>query len=191
MTTRATVSLAAAVAVMLALLVAKVMAISGLAGTLLLCVLGVAGLCLTARLIGPAKGEHAVPRGYAEADERLADTSERVIPRAITEHAPPWEPAFQAAPVIEPAAITSGPPDEPQPDAWIVAAATLSGGQVTSVQYAAGTAAYVDEKIRTGMGVLPAPVAEDLGYPSVDDALASMFRRADALALRAQLEAES
>jgi hypothetical protein len=200
MSARATVALAAAAAVMLALLVAKVMAASTLAGTLLLCALGIAGLYVTARLIGPAKGEHAVPRGFTEADERLADTFERVIPRAITEHAPPWDPApaFHAAPVIEPDAVTHGPP-EPPLDAWIVAKATvLPDGQVTSVQLAAGvepapayfgTAVYTDSKIRAGM--LPAPVARDLGYPTVADALASMYRRADALALRAKLEAES
>jgi len=237
MTTRAAVAFAAAVAVMLALLVAKLMAISVLAGTLLLCALGIAGLFLTARLIGPAKGEHAVPRGYAEADERLALPHERVIPRAITKHAPPWE--YQAAPVIEPAAITSGPrsrdlpkdypedypqwteklsvacsrgecgdckwplcgcphhaddatsgPPEPQPDAWIVATATLSGGQVTSVQYAAGTAAYVDEQIRMGMG-LPPWVAEELGHDSTDDALDSMFNRAMARQVRALTDGAS
>ena len=193
---------------MLALLVAKVMAVSGLAGTLLLCALGIAGLCLTARLIGPAKGEHAVPRGYAEADERLADTSERVIPRAITEHDAPWgrapftslmrapepesEPAFQAAPVIEPAAITSGPPD----DTEVIITATLS------IQYPPGSPPWVDEKIRTGMGVaLLPPVAELLGYPSTDaavDALAapwhsvdSIFNGADVRQVRARLEAGS
>jgi len=190
MTARATVALAAAAAVMLALLTAKVMAVSGLAGTLLLCALGIAGLCLTARLIGPNPGHRAAPRGYAEADERLADTLERVIPRVPTEHAPPWDPAFQAAPVIEPDAITSGPPDEPQPDAWIVATATLSGGQVTSVQYTAGTAAYVDEKIRTGMG-LPPWVAEELGHDNVDDAVESAFNRAMALQVRALTDGAS
>ena len=168
------------------------------------------------------------------------------IPRAITEHAPPWGPAFQAAPVIEPrrydgtdpglpggwihddgtpcpeylapdngtrwwcttheqylrrpdggtapviepGAITSGPPGEPQPGAWIVATATLSGGQVTSVQYAAGTAAYVDEKIRTGMG-LPPWVAEELGHDNVDDAVESAFNRAMALQVRALTDGAS
>jgi hypothetical protein len=200
MSIRATVALAAAAAVMLALLVAKVMAASTLAGTLLLCALGIAGLCLTARLIGPNPGHRAAPRRFTADDERIALPCERPIPRAPTKREPPWEPApaFQPAPVIEPAAVTSGPPDEAPPAAWIVATATLSGGQVTSVQYTAGvdtapayfgTAAYTDSKIRAGM--LPEPVAEDLGYPSVDDALASMFRRADALALRAKLEAES
>jgi hypothetical protein len=166
MTARATVALAATAAVMLALLVAKVMAVSTLAGTLLLCALGIAGLCLTARLIGPAKGEHAVPRGYAEADERLADTSERVIPRAPTEHEPPWDPApaFQAAPVIEPAAVTHGPPQpepepEPEPDAYWVAAGTYNR--------ATGEARAVRVEL------LP-PVAELLGHASTGDAVESM-----------------
>ena len=157
---------------------------------LALVMLVIGGVYLSWRLIGTGNGQHAAPRGFTEADERLADTLERVIPRAITEHAPPWEPAFQAAPVIEPAAITSGPPDEPQPDAWIVAAATLSGGQVTSVQYAAGTAAYVDEKIRTGMG-LPPWVAEELGHDNVDDAVESAFNRAMALQVRALTDGAS
>jgi hypothetical protein len=160
MTARATVALAAAAAVMLALLVAKVMAASTLAGTLLLCALGIAGLYVTARLIGPAKGEHAVPRGYAEADERLADTLERVIPRVPTEHEPPWDPApaFQAAPVIEPAAVTSGPP-EPEPDAYWLAAGTYSRetGEVRTVR----------------VELLP-PVAELLGHASTGDAVESM-----------------
>jgi len=174
MSARATAALAVAAAVMLALLVAKVMSVSIMAGTLLACALAVAvALGAAYVLMATGKGQHVAPRGYAEADERLADTSERLIPRAITEHDPPWEPAFQAAPVLEPDAVTSGPPDEPQPDAWIVATATLSGGQVTSVQYAAGTAAYVDEKIRTGMG-LPPWVAEDLGYPTVDAAVEAL-----------------
>ena len=147
-----------------------------------LVMLVIAGGYLSWRMIGTGKGQHAAPRRFIADDERLALPHERTIPRAITEHDPPWE--YQAAPVIEPDAITSGPPDEPQPDAWIVATATLCGGQVTSVQYAAGTAAYVDEKIRTGMG-LPPWVAEELGHDSTDDALDSMFNRAMARQVRA------
>ena len=112
------------------------------------------------------------------------------IPRAITEHEPPWE--YQAAPVIEPAAITSGPPDEPE----VIITATLS------IQYPPGSPPWVDDRIRTGMGVaLLPPVAELLGYPSTDaavDALAapwhsvdSIFNGADVRQVRAKLEAGS
>ena len=145
---------------------------------LALVMLLIGGAYLAWRLIGTGKGQHAAPRGFAADDERLADTLERVIPRAITEHAPPWE--YQAAPVIEPAAITSGPP----PDGEVVIMATLS------VQYTAGTAAYVDEKIRTGMG-LPPWVAEELGHDSTDDALDSMFNRAMARQVRALTDGAS
>jgi len=174
MTTRATVALAAAAAVMLALLVAKVMAVSIMAGTLLACGLAaVIGIGIAYVLMATGKGAHVAKRGYAEADERLASTSERVIPRAITEHDPPWE--YQAAPVIEPAAITSGPPD----DTEVVITATLS------IQYAPGSPPWVDDRIRTGMGVaLLPPVAELLGYPSTKDAveaLASPWHSVDSI----------
>ena len=196
---------------------------------LALVMLLIGGAYLAWRLIGTGKGQHAAPRGFAADDERLADTHERVIPRAITEHAPPWEPAFAAAPVIEPrrydgtdpglpggwihddgtpcpeylapdngtrwwcttheqylrrpdggtapviepAAITSGPPDEPQPDAYWLAAGTYNRatGQARTVR----------------VELLP-PVAELLGYPTVDDALASMYKRAHALELRELLD---
>jgi len=85
------------------------------------------------------------------------------IPRAKTEHEPPWEPAFQAAPVIEPAAVTHGPPQpEPEPDAIIILAGTYSGGQVRLDRVA----------------VLPPPVQKELGYRTVDEALESMLARA-------------
>jgi hypothetical protein len=146
---------------MLALLVAKVMAASTLAGTLLLCALGIAGLYVTARLIGPARGDHAVPRGFTEADERLVPLP-ATIPRAPTKRDPPWQPApaFQAAPVIEPDAITSGPPQpEPEPDAYWVAAGTYNR--------ATGEARTVRVEL------LP-PVAELLGHASTAAAVESM-----------------
>ena len=94
------------------------------------------------------------------------------------------------APVIEPGAITSGPPGEPQPGACIVVTVTRPGGQITSVQYTPGTAGYVDEQIRTGMG-LPPWVAEELGHDSTDDALDSMFNRAMARQVRALTDGAS
>jgi hypothetical protein len=94
--------------------------------------------------------------------------------------------------VIEPAAVTSGPP-EPQPAAWIVAAATvLPDGQVTSVQLTAGvdtapayfdSAAYTDSKIRAGMG-LPPWVIQELRHDSTEAAVDSMFNRAMARRVR-------
>jgi len=131
MTPRITAGLTAAAAVMLAVLVAKVMAVSILAGTALACPLIGAIALLAYWLFAPAKGGHAVPRGFTEADELVALPCERTIPRAPTEHEPPWDPApaFQAAPVIEPDAVTQGPP-QPEPEAIIIAAGTMSGGQV-------------------------------------------------------------
>jgi len=153
-------------------LVIRIMSVSIMAGTVLACVLAVVIGCGIAWLKMPGKGAHAVPRGFTEADERLASTSERVIPRAITEHDPPWE--YQAAPVIEPAAITSGPPD----DTEVIITATLS------IQYPPGSSPWVGDRIRTGMG-LPPWVAEELGHDSTDDALDSMFNRAMARQVRA------
>jgi len=171
-------------------LVIRIMSVSIMAGTVLACVLAVVIGCGIAWLKMPGKGAHAVPRGFTEADERLASTSERVIPRAITEHDPPWE--YQAAPVIEPAAITSGPPE----DTEVIITATLS------IQYPPGSPPWVDDRIRTGMGVaLLPPVAELLGYPSTTDAVEalaapwhsvdSIFNGADVRQVRAKLEAGS
>ena len=140
MTTRATVALTAATLV-IATAVTEIITGAGLTARIVtICVLaGVTGGGFVLRLIGPARGEHAAPRGYAEADERLADTSERTIPRAITEHDPPWDPApaLEAAPVIEPDAVTHGPPQpEPEPDAYWLAAGTYSRetGEVRTVR---------------------------------------------------------
>jgi hypothetical protein len=169
MTTRATVALAAAAAVMLALLVAKVMAASTLAGTLLLCALGIAGLYVTARLIGPNPGHRAAPRRFTADDERIALPCERPIPRAPTEHAPPWEPApaFQAAPVIEPAAVTSGPP-QPEPEAVIILGGTRdSSGQVRLDHIAV-------LPLLPQCPALPQWVTDILGADSVDGAMAEI-----------------
>jgi hypothetical protein len=93
------------------------------------------GVWLTLRLIGTGrhKGQRRAPRWYTAEDERLADTLERVIPRPVTEHAPPWEDAPAA--VIEPAAVTQGPP-EPGPDAYWLAAGTYNRatGQAQTVR---------------------------------------------------------
>jgi len=154
-------------------LVARIMSMNIMAGSITAAVLlGPLVLYIPYRLIATGKGAHVAKRGYDEADERLADTHERVIPRAITEHDPPWE--YQAAPVIEPAAITSGPPD----DTEVIITATLS------IQYPPGSSPWVGDRIRTGMG-LPPWVAEELGHDSTDDALDSMFNRAMARQVRA------
>lgn len=89
---------------------------------LALVMLAIAGTYLAWRMIGTGKGQHAAPRGWAEDSERLATTAERVIdaaivPRAPTEHAPPWE-------------------DQPRPDAYFIAAGTVAEGRVTSVRAA-------------------------------------------------------
>lgn len=125
-------------AAMLAALVIQVMAVSVLAGTMLASVLvGALVLYAAYRLLATGKGVHRAPRGYAEADERLASTAERVIPRAVTENAPPWDPAPVTGPateVIEPAVITHGPP--PLPDAYWLAAGTYNRatGQARTVR---------------------------------------------------------
>lgn len=121
-----------------------------------------AGCWLAWRLIATGKGQHIAPRGFTEADERLADTLERVIPRAVTEHAPPWDPAPVTEPepateVIEPAAITHGPP--PLPDAYWLAAGTYNRatGQARTVR----------------VELLP-PVEALLGHASTGAAVESM-----------------
>ena len=142
---------------------------------LALVMLVIGGTYLSWRLIGTGKGQHAAPRGFTEADERLADTSERVIPRAITEHAPPWDPApaFEAAPVIEPAAVTPGPPqpasvwDDP-PEAIIIGVGTMSGGRVTS--------AHVTIVPPVQCPALPQWVTDILGADSVDGAMTEISR---------------
>ena len=152
------------------ILVARVMEASVPAGTLLACVLFIAaGWYVTWLMIG-GKGTHKAPlRRYDEASERIALPCERVIPRAQTEHAPPWE--GEAA--IEPAAITSGPP-EPEPQAIIIAAGNSRDG-LTSVHVA------VLEPLPPPLpaGELPDWVVVALnGHASAEDALDSIVNRA-------------
>lgn len=211
------IALAAASALALAVIVAKVMAVSVLAGTLLLCALiGTLVLYTAYRLIATGPGQRCAPRGFTADDERLADVRDQVIPRAVTEHAPPWE--YQAPPmetgplpeaialwkaisapkpepateVIEPAAVTPGPPGHDVPSGWVLAACFAPDGRVTSLRYDAGdepapawygSAAYTDAKIRAGMG-LPRWVADELGHDSTEDAIDSMFSRAMAAQVR-------
>ena len=171
MTARATAALAAAAAVMLALLVAKVMAVNVMAGTVLACVLAVTiGIGAAYVLMATGKGAHVLPRRYG-GDELTALPHERTIPRAPTEHEPPWQPApaFQAAPVIEPAAITHGPPPGPPlPDAHIVITATASGGQITSARMAVLPSLQCP--------ALPQWVTDILGADSVEGAMTEISR---------------
>jgi len=173
MTPRITAGLTAAAAVMLAVLVVKVMAVSILAGTALACPLIGAIALLAYWLLATGKGAHVAPRGHAD-DELIALPHERTIPRAPTEHEPPWEPApaFQAAPVIEPDAITHGPPlmaapvwDDP-PEAIIIGVGTMSGGRVTS--------AHVTIVPPVQCPALPQWVTDILGADSVDGAMAEI-----------------
>jgi len=150
-------------------LVARIMSVSIMAGTVAACVLAVAIGCGIAWLRTPGKGAHAVPRGYDDEDDDgwVADIRNAVIPRPPTEHEPPWQPApvWDGEPqtIIEPAALTHGPPQpEPEPDAIIILAGTYSGGQVRLDRVA----------------VLPPPVQKELGYRTVDEALESMLARA-------------
>jgi hypothetical protein len=117
---------------------------------LALFMLVVAGGYLAWRLIGTGKGQHAAPRWYTADDEPTA-----VIPRVRTEHEPPWE--YQAAPVLEPATVISGPP-EPEPEAYWLAAGTISDGQVRTVR----------------VEMLPPPVEALLGHATTGDAVESM-----------------
>ena len=121
------------------------------------------------RLLGHSKGVHAVPRRY------LIDLEEATIPRAATRNEPPWEPApaFQAAPVIEPDAVTPGPPepasvwDDP-PEAIIIGVGTMSGGRVTS--------AHVTIVPPVQCPALPQWVTDILGADSVDGAMTEISR---------------
>jgi len=169
MTPRITAGLTAAAAVMLAVLVVKVMAVSILAGTALACPLIGAVALLAYWLLATGKGAHVAKRGYADDDELIALPHERTIPRAPTEHAPPWEPApvFQAAPVLEPDAITSGPP-QPEPEAIIIAAGTISSGQVRLERVAVLPPVQCT--------ALPQWVTDILGADSVDGAMTEISR---------------
>src|SRR6185503_2642911 len=102
-------------------LVARIMSVNIMAGSITAAVLlGALVLYAAYRLLATGKGQHVAPRGYAEADELIALPCERPISRAATEHAPPWEPApaFQAAPVIEPGAVTHGPRSRDLPEGY-------------------------------------------------------------------------
>lgn len=129
---------------------------------LALVMLAFAGSYLAWRLIGTGKGAHAAPRWYTDDDEPTA-----VIPRVATEHAPPWE--YQAAPVIEPAAVISGPP-EPEAKAFIIAAGTVGDDgwpQWERVAVLPPLPSWTDELIE--------PVAAMLGYASTQDAVDAIF----------------
>jgi len=168
-TPRITAGLTAAAAVMLAVLVVKVMAVSILAGTALACPLIGAIALLAYWLLATGKGAHVAPRGYADDDELIALPHERTIPRAPTEHAPPWDPApaFQAAPVLEPDAVTHGPP-QPEPEAIIIAAGTISSGQVRLDRVAVLPPVQCP--------ALPQWVTDILGADSVDGAMTEISR---------------
>lgn len=213
MTARTAVALAALVTVTA---VTEIITGAGLTARIVtvLVLAGITGGGWVLRLIGGSKGQHAAPRGFTADDERIALPCEReTIPRAVTEHAPPWE--DQPAPVIEhedrgdpyrpepppriiePAAVTSGPPERDVPATWVMTAYRTPDGRITSLQVITGdetapawygSAACTDAKIRTGMGVpLPPWVAAELGHDSADDALESMWNRAQALELRERL----
>lgn len=149
------------------------------------------GVWLTLRLIGPAKGEHAVPRGYVHDD----DMPTAIVDRVPTEHDPPWEPAPLAAPVPvpEPAEPDGAPviePDAIHGPPQVVITATASGERLTSVQVAVHPPLHWP-------GELIPPVAELLGHPTVDAALEAMcaqwhswesnFTKGDTRQLRAAL----
>jgi hypothetical protein len=138
----------------------KVMQASVLAGWLTALAIAAVMAVPAMRLAAGGKGAHAAPRRY------VIDLEEATIPRAPTEHEPPWEPApaFQAAPVIEPDAVTHGPPPEPPlPDAHIVITATASGGQITS--------AHIAVLPPVQCPALPQWVTDILGADSVDGAM--------------------
>ena len=170
MTPRITAGLTAAAAVMLAVLVVKVMAVSILAGTALACPLVGAIALLAYWLLVPAKGGHAVPRGYADDEDDagwVADIREAVIPRPPTEHAPPWEDE-PATDVIESAALMAAPVWDDPPDAIIIGVGTMSGGRVTS--------AHVTIVPPVQCPALPQWVTDILGADSVDGAMAEISR---------------
>ena len=129
-----------------------------------------AGIWLTARFGGTGKGQHRAPRGFTADDELTPLPCERVIPRARTEHEPPWLPA----PVIEPATVITGPP-EPEPGAYWLAAGTISDGRLRTLR----------------VDVLPPPVEAILGHRTVDEAVESIFTRAMALKVRALTDGRS
>ena len=108
-------------------------------------------------------GQDAV-RGRHRALKPLPAT----VPRVTTEHEPPWQPApaFQAAPVIEPDAVISGPP-QPEPDAFIIAAWTVSSGQMRIDRFAVLPPVHSP--------ALPQWVIDSLGADSVDGAVAEIF----------------
>ena len=121
----------------------------------------IAGGFLTWRAIGGSRGAHAAPRRYVlDLDD---DMPTAVIPRVRTEHAPPWDGEH----ITEPTAIMAAPVPEPEPEAYWIAAGTVSDGQVRTVR----------------VELLP-PVEELLGYPTVDDWLESAYTRAMALQVR-------
>jgi len=171
MTPRITAGLTAAAAVMLAVLVAKVMAVSIMAGTLLVCVLAVTiGSYVVYRLIATGPGRRCAGRELTAEDKDdikwLADVRKAVISRPETENEPPWEPApvwdDEPQTVIEPAAVTHGPP-QPEPDAYWIAAGTYSAGQVRLERVAVLPPLQCP--------ALPQWVTDILGADSVDGAM--------------------
>jgi hypothetical protein len=142
------------------------------------------GVWLVCRLIGPHPGHRAAPRGFTEADERLADTLERVIPRPVTEHAPPWEDAPAA--VIEPAAVTQGPPGAEPVPADVVLTAVRSGGRLTEVHVA-----VLPPLDLPAVPAMPGWVADILGHDTTDAAVESAYTRALALETRALTDGAS
>ena len=147
----------------------------------LLVLLFAAACYLAWRLIATGGGQHAAPRWYTEGDERIALPCERAIPRAQTGHAPPWE----DAPVIEPAAVTHGPPPRDVPGAWVLTA-VISGGRVTELH--GGIMPPADWSAGP---VLPPWVTEVLGHDSAEDAVESMFTRAMARQVREITDGEA
>jgi hypothetical protein len=119
----------------------------------------------------PERGRHRAPKP-------------QTIPRAPTEHAPPWEGEH----VIEPAAIMPAPVPDPGPDAFIIAAGTVDAdGRLTSASIAV-------------LPPLPAPVTvparpsywtDEIGDRSADAWLESAFTKAHARLVAALDAAET
>lgn len=121
----------------------------------------ITGCYYTLRLIGPAKGHHAAPRGFTTADQWPAAT-EQVIESVVVDGRPPWE-------------------DTPPPDGYIVATGTLSGGRLTSASIAVLPPLPPPR-------ALPAYVIKAIGHDGDTEAAAkSMWTRAHARWLAAQI----
>jgi hypothetical protein len=112
------------------------------------------------------RGRHRAPRGAV------------VVPRPPTGGTPPWD--YQSAPVLEPAAVISGPPEpEPVPDAYIIATGTLTDGRLH-----ARIAVLPPLPEPSWPGELHPEVAAQLGHATTDAAVDSIFNRVMAAQVR-------